>query len=150
MINVINPDKTNPIVFTGLGALGSKTAIILQTDYQKLQEHLEDCACAMRPCSALLIYVLSHKLMNTKPVSNVHCSDLVTGGCRVTYTVDDHAPQASKLAHRARAGLVSGAIPVASLLGATLIGMRIGQRAPLLDEDGKISRLAVIDVSYSA
>ncbi|MCX7561199.1 hypothetical protein OS190_16640 [Sulfitobacter sp. F26204] len=118
-------------------------------DHQKLQEHLEDCECAMRPSSRLLAYVLANKLMNTRPVDDVHQSDLVVGGSCVTYRIDAAEPQTGLLVHRARSGLTSGVIPVASLLGATLIGMRAGQRAPLLFEDGSIGRLCVIDVASS-
>lgn len=39
-----------------------------------------------------------------------------------------------------------GQVLVASLLGATLIGMRILQRAPLLREDGMIDTIVVLDV----
>lgn len=117
-----------------------------EADYEKLQEHLEHCECALRPSSKLLAYVLANKLMNTRPVSDFHCDDLVVGGSRVTYIVDTEAAQTGLLSHRARTGLSTGIIPVASLLGATLIGMRIGGRAPLLFEDGSIRRLFVTDV----
>lgn len=118
-------------------------------DHQELQEHLEACDCTMRPNLKLLAYVLANKLMNTRPVNNVHCSDLVVGGSRVTYAIDGADPQTGLLVHRARAGLTEGVISVASLLGATLIGMRAGQRSPLLFEDGSIGRLRVVEVASS-
>lgn len=123
--------------------------ILPTEDHQKLQEHLEDCECALRPSSKLLAYVLANKLMNTRPVDHAHQSDLVVGGSLVTYAIDGADPQTGLLVHRARAGLPSGVVPVASLLGATLIGMRVGQRAPLLLEDGTIGRLCVIEVASS-
>jgi hypothetical protein len=39
-----------------------------------------------------------------------------------------------------------GIISVASLIGATLIGMRKLQRAPLLRDDGEIETIVVLDV----
>lgn len=117
-----------------------------EADYEKLQEHLEDCECALRPNSKLLAYVLANKLMNTRPVSGVHRDDVVVGGSRVTYVIDQEVAQTGLLSHRARTGLSSGVIPVASLLGATLIGMRAGGRAPLLYEDGTIRKLFVTGV----
>ena len=118
-----------------------------EDDHQKLQEHLENCDCAMRPNSKLLAYVLANKLMNTRPVSDVHQSDLVVGGASVTYAVDNQAPLTGLLVHRVKAGLPGAEIPVASLLGATLIGMRVGQRAPILFEDGTIGEVSVISVA---
>lgn len=118
-------------------------------DYQKLQEYLEHCECAMRPTSRLLAYVLANKLMNTRPSDDVYYTDLVMDGSCVTYIIDGKEPQSGLLAHRFRAGLPGGIIPVASLLGATLIGMRVGQRAPLLFEDRSIGRLFVKDVTSS-
>ena len=42
---------------------------------------------------------------------------------------------------------IPGHILVASLLGATLIGMRKLQKGPLLRDDGQIDTLVVLDVS---
>lgn len=124
------------------------TPLTLPTaDHGKLQEHLEACECALRPSSKLLAYVLANKLLNTRSVDDVHRSDLVVGGTRVTYAVDGTEPRTGLLVHRAKAGQPGDVIPVASLLGATLIGMSVGQRAPLLFEDGSIGKLHVIDVT---
>ncbi len=72
--------------------------------------------------------------------------DLVAGGSFVTYSVGGGAATSGLLVHRARPGLLqSGVVPVASLPGATLIGMRAGQRAPLLCEDGSVKSLLVLD-----
>ncbi|MFD2856245.1 hypothetical protein ACFSZS_17785 [Seohaeicola zhoushanensis] len=40
-----------------------------------------------------------------------------------------------------------GRILVASLLGATLIGMRVLQKTPLLRDDGEIDTVVVLDVT---
>jgi len=50
--------------------------ILPESDYEKLQQHLGYCKCAFRPSSKLLAYVLANKLMNTRPVSGVHCMGL--------------------------------------------------------------------------
>lgn len=120
-----------------------------KADYEKLQGHLDDCDCAMRPSSKLLAYVLANKLMNTRAIDQLNDSNVIVGGSCATYAIDGKPSQSGLLVHRARSGLHSGVIPVASLLGATLIGMRVGQRAPLLFEDGTIGRLSVLDVSSS-
>ena len=102
----------------------------------------------MQSGSALLAYVLSNNLMNTAPFANMHFSVLAISGCSLTYTVDNGDPQTGLLVHKAETVAATGVIPVASLLGATLIGMRIGMHAPLLRKDGSISKLSVIDISH--
>jgi hypothetical protein len=133
-----------------LASVLRNTPITLPTaDHRKLQEHLEACECAILPSSKMLAYVLANKLMNTRPVDDVYNGDLVIGGSCVTYAVDGDDCQTGLLVHSARAGLRIDVIPVASLLGSTLIGMQVGQCAPLLFEDGTIGRLCVIAVSNS-
>ncbi|MGX0977402.1 conserved hypothetical protein [Roseovarius sp. EC-HK134] len=149
MFDVNQPDPSDIQTQYPLRMLRNTPATMPTADYQKLQEHLEDCECASRAGTRLLAYVLANKLMNTRPADDVHYTDLVIGGSCVTYVIDGTAPQTRLLVHRARTGQPSGVIPVASLLGATLIGMRTGQRAPLLLEDGSIGRLFVKDVRSS-
>ena len=135
--------------------LGPKTqprkwAILPEDDHRQLQRHLELCERTRQPAWPLLAHVLHHKIMTTEPVRNTQAHDLVTGGCRVIYSVDGGPFQTGLLAHRARSGVGSGVIPVSSLLGATMIGMRVGQRAPLLRDDGTIGTIAVLGVVQQA
>jgi len=133
-------------IHSGVTTQLRKWSILPDADHRQLQRHLDLCDDAQNPASPLLAYVLQHKIMATKPVGNVHANDLVTGGCRVVYSIDDGPSQTGLLVHRARSGLASGVIPVCSLLGATLIGMRVGQRAPLLREDKTIATVSVLSV----
>lgn len=116
-------------------------------DYRRLQHHLEQCEQSKDRGSSLLAYVLRDKIMMTDPVSNFHASDLVVGGSCVTYSVDRGPARTGLLAHRDRAAHGISVIPVASLLGATLIGMQVGQRAPLLFENGSIKMVSVEGVT---
>lgn len=118
-------------------------------DHQQLQRHLEQCEHFRHPAWSLLAYVLRDKIMLTDPVSNFHDCDLVIGGSCVTYSVDRGPGQTGLLAHRARSGSGISVIPVASPLGATLIGMTVGQRAPLLLESGLIKSVTILAVSPS-
>lgn len=149
MFDVNQHDPSKSRAQSLLRVLRNAPVTLPTADYQKLQEHLELCECAMRPSSRLLAYVLANKLMNTRPSDDVYYTDSIVGGSCVTYIIDGKEPQSGLLAHRSGAGLPGGIIPVASLLGATLIGMRLGQRAPLLFEDGSIGRLFVKDVKSS-
>ncbi|MEO9777980.1 MAG: hypothetical protein ABJH07_25135 [Sedimentitalea sp.] len=123
--------------------------LLPEADHQRLQQHLQLCEHEGHPAWKLLAYVLRDKIMATEPAVNLHACDLVTGGCRVTYSVNGGESETGLLIHRARSGSGSGVVPVCSLLGATLIGMRAGQRAPLLCEDGTIESLAVLGVTPS-
>ena len=118
-----------------------------EADYLHLQRHLEMCDVVQRPAWRLLAHVLRNKIATTRPVAEHNARDLVTGGSCVTYAVDGGPGETGLLVHRARSGSGSGVIPVSSLLGATLIGMRIGQRAALLCEDGAIMSVTVLEVA---
>jgi hypothetical protein len=124
-----------------------KRSILPETDHQKLQQHLGLCEGLRQPSWTLLAYVLHNKILTTEPIASLYARDLVTGGCHVTYSVNGGPRQTGLLVHRARSGSSSGVIPVASLLGATLIGMRVGQRAPLLSEDGAIMSVSILNVT---
>ncbi|TDE33064.1 hypothetical protein [Antarcticimicrobium sediminis] len=139
------PSSANTL---GPKARSHKWSILPEADYRQLQHHLNQCESTGRPASLLLSHVLLHKLMTLEPVDNVYAGDLVTGGCQVAYSVDQKPASSGLLVHRARSGGASGVIPVSSLLGATLIGMRTGQRAPLLHEDGTIGTLSVLSVTH--
>lgn len=120
--------------------------VLPEADHQHLLQHLEVCERNRGPSWTLLAYVLQNKLVNCEPVGTSVDRDIVTGGSFVTYSVCNGAPTIGLLVHRARPGIQKGGvIPVASLLGATLIGMRTGQRAPLLCDDGTIKSLLVLD-----
>ncbi|WP_341864196.1 hypothetical protein [Gymnodinialimonas sp. 57CJ19] len=132
-----------------LKALANRSLSLPEADYLKLQEHLEAFEGTSHRGATLLRYVLANKLMNARPAVDMSDRDVVVGGSLVTYAIDSGASYMGLLTHRARAGASSGVIPVASLLGATLIGMRKGERAALLCEDGSIARLRVTYVNQS-
>lgn len=122
-------------------------SVLPDADHQQLQRHLEACERNKGSSWTLLAYVLHSKIANIEPITTPAERDIVTGGCRVSYSVNGGANQTGLLVHEARPNaLSSGVIAVPSLLGATLIGMRIGQRAPLLCEGGAILSVLVVDV----
>ncbi|MEX3314217.1 hypothetical protein [Sulfitobacter sp. PS-8MA] len=146
MANVFASDQSPSHSRSVFRALGNTPTVLPRSDRLKLQEHLDDCDNATRPGSTLLAYVLANKLLNLRPVADLPYLDLVLGGSEVTYEIDGAAPCTGLLVHTARPGAPGGVIAVASLLGATLIGMRVGERAPLLNQDGSIATLSVISV----
>lgn len=137
-------DALQPV--TGARTRPRVGAVLPLSDYNHLLELLEICERDRVPSWALLAYVLHDKIMNTEPCRGLVERDIVVGGSLVTYAAGGGAVASGLLVQRARPGARQlGIIPVASLLGATLIGMRIGQRAPLLCEDGSVKSLVVVD-----
>lgn len=124
-----------------------RTFPLRDDDCQQLQRHLKQPDIAQRP---FLDHVLRHKITASRPTRGEVPKDVVTGASCVSYALDGGPAQIGFLSHRATNGAHSGVIPVCSLLGATLIGMRVGERAPLLHEDGAISSLTVLSVAPTA
>lgn len=115
-------------------------------DYALLLEHLDLCERAREGSWTLLAYVLRNKIVHSEPAPGLVERDIVVGGSQVSYTAGAGAVATGLLLHRAGPAFrQAGIIPVPSLLGATLIGMRIGQRAPLLCEDGSVKSLVIVD-----
>ncbi len=143
MSDIHDGNLPNPENHHGPKTRPRKWSILPEADHRQLRRHLDLCEGTGTPASKLLAHVLLHKIATTEPVRDMLARDLVTGGCRVIYSVDGGPIQTGLLVHRARSGLASGVVPVSSLLGATLIGMRVGQRAPLLRDDGTVGTITV-------
>lgn len=117
--------------------------LLTEADHRQLKRHFEACKASRQGDWPLLPYVLQHKIMTAEVLDGPVPADLATSGCHVVFSVDGGPARSGLLSHRARSDAVAGVIAVRSLLGATLIGMRIGQRAPLLHEDGSIVGLVL-------
>ncbi|MEY8799468.1 hypothetical protein AB9K35_04010 [Leisingera sp. XS_AS12] len=96
------------------------------------------------PNPALLRGFLYHKLRISRGAPWPTPPELVVAGCHVTYMISGGG---------ARSGVLSmspapapGRVLIASLLGATLVGMRKMQKVPLLRDDGSIETIVVLDV----
>lgn len=121
-------------------------AVLPVADYDLLLEHLEICERDRGPNRALLAYVLQNRIVNSEASHRPVDRDIVVSGSEVTYSVSGASVEAGLLVHQPNAApRQRGIILVSSLLGATLIGMRIGQCAPLLCEDGSEKSLVVVD-----
>lgn len=94
--------------------------------------------------SPLLAGLLRVKLRTGETVSGSAPGDLVTARRLITYMTSGGGAKSGILTMTAEEA--PGEIPVGSLLGATLIGMRRLQKAPLLHEGGEISFVAVLQV----
>ena len=97
------------------------------------------------PNPPLLNGLLRHKLKISSPAAHPVPPDLVAGGCHVTYMISGEGARSGMLAMSPVP--LPGHVLVASLLGATLVGMRKLQKVPLLRDDGQIDTLVVLDVN---
>ncbi|WP_099826492.1 GreA/GreB family elongation factor [Oceaniglobus indicus] len=71
---------------------------------------------------------------------------VVSPGCRVVYSIGSGAVRTGLLVDGARTGSDIGVIAVSSILGATLIGMHVGERATSACEDGTTTSLKVLAI----
>ncbi|PJE33719.1 hypothetical protein PSM7751_03851 [Pseudooceanicola marinus] len=99
------------------------------------------------PNPPLLNGLLRHKLRISRGATESASPDLVVAGCHVTYMISGEGARTGVLSMSPMP--VPGHILVASLLGATLIGMRKLQKVPLLRDDGQIEVVVVLDVHPS-
>ena len=118
---------------------------LTRSDRTSLERLLRDRAMSEMSYPVILTGFLRHKLRTAIPAREPATIDLVTGGCHVLYMISGGGLQSGvltfKLMHQV------GAIPVASMLGATMIGMRRRQPAPMLREDGTLDTLVILDTS---
>lgn len=96
------------------------------------------------PNPALLKGLLRHKLRVSNCASDPLPADLVRVGALITYMISGEGARSAVLTIGPRPA--PRQVVVASLLGATLIGMRKMQKAPLLRGDGQIEVVVVLDV----
>lgn len=120
-----------------------RTFSLAEEDCQQLQRHLNHADVTQL---SFLDHVLRRKVKASQPLEGAAPEDVVTGSSCVRYVINGGSAQTGLMRHWARRGSRGAVIPVRSLLGAALIGMRIGERAPLLNEDGSSSSLTVLDI----
>lgn len=130
--------------------LPALTGGLPDVDRAQLQRHLRQCETARRPSSSLLTAALKRKISGARALGNARPDDAVTGGCVVSFSIDDGPLRSGLLVHRARPGVGGGVIPVSSVLGATLIGMRVGQDAAMVCDDGSRATVHVAQVEAPA
>lgn len=116
-------------------------------DRALLEQHLQRVEIIREPSWAMLAHVLRHKILTAERLTGPAPDGLVTGETWVTYMVSGGMAETVFLTHGPVSEAPKGAIAVASLLGATLIGMRALHRAPMLREDGSVVTLAVLRAS---
>lgn len=122
-----------------------------RTDRRALADHIQRADRIGTGVHIMLARLLSQKLLYTPVVEDDRIGPpYATGGARLTYAIDDLEPRSGHLRHETTPDFGQDSIPVATLLGATLIGMQAGSRAPLLQADGSFRRLWLIGLGDSS
>jgi transcription elongation GreA/GreB family factor len=96
----------------------------------------------------MLARLLSQKLLHAAVVEDDKIgASIAAGGTRVTYAIDGRQAQAGRLRHDDGPAPGENRVHVATLLGATLIGMKAGARAPFLQADGSFRSVSLLAVT---
>ena len=127
----------------------SVACILTKTDRRAMADHIQTAVRIGVGIHLMLARLLSKKLLYAAVVqSDAICPTIAIGGSRVTYAIDDLAPQTGRLFQNDEYACGQNGIHVATLLGATLIGMKAGTHAPFLQADGSFRKLRLISVDY--
>ncbi|WP_432256386.1 hypothetical protein [Limimaricola sp. AA108-03] len=127
-------------------ALGAGFALTL-ADRLAIERLLCDGATLIAPNPLLLTALLRHKLRISRAAREPAAHDLVVSGRAVTYEIEGEGIRTGTLSTSCMP--FPNHVIVASLLGATLIGMRALQTGPLLRSDGSITSVTILDVAAS-
>lgn len=117
-------------------------------DYTLLEGHLLNLGSSGKE-DPLLARLIRTKLADTRVVlSDDVAPDVATANSRIVLREED-APESEKvLVHWDHECTNSFALPICSLLGTTLLGMRAGERAALLRDDGTVSSVELLRVDF--
>lgn len=123
--------------------------VLTKADRRALAEHIVRADKVGTGAFEMLTRLLSQKLL----YATVREDDKIgaataAGGSRVTYAIDDQEPQSGQLFHHDEYALGQNGIHVGTLLGATLIGMKAGNRAPFLQADGSFRSVRLLSVDH--
>lgn len=126
--------------------------VLTSRDYTLLEGWLIRTVESELEVDPVLIALVRAKLAASRIVLSGDVEpDRVRGGSRVVYTLDGEAPTSQLLAHWRSDAVAGGSIlPITSILGISLLGMRARQRVPLVRSDGSLGGVWLEAVSPDA
>lgn len=124
-------------------------AWLIREDARRLHEHLARCDEIGSGVYPLLGAYIAAKLADAV-ISDPHAigADTATGYSRIVFAVDGRAPQSQVLSHWRYPVTGGVGLSICTLLGATLLGMKAGQRSPLLRADGTAGTVELLGIEY--
>ena len=118
-------------------------------DYTLLEGHLINALAAEWSYYPLLVRLIRTKLADARVIlSDDMDQDVATGNSRVVFSLDGKHDDSRVLMHWDHAPMVGFGLRINTLLGATLLGMRAGQSAPLLRADGTFGYVNLKQVAF--
>ena len=125
------------------------SCILTKSDRRALAEHILRADKIGTGAFEMLTRLLSQKLLYATVLDDDNvCSAIAVGGSRVTYAIDELDPQTGQLFHYDEYAFGQNGLHVGSLLGATLIGMKVGAVGPLLQADGTFRSVRLLRVGH--
>ncbi|MDK3019663.1 hypothetical protein [Pseudodonghicola flavimaris] len=142
----IGPNDLGVDVFAGLIDLARRSVLSLR-DIEAVQRHLSSCEIELTGIAALTGEILRHKLRHARRMpSTAPAAGVAMGNSVLSYRIRGQQLRGGRLSHRAWFRADPMIVPVRSLLGATLIGVRLGDTVPLLLSDGSFSEVTLVEV----
>ena len=118
-------------------------------DYSLLESRLTELRARNTDPARLLARFMRAKLADAEVVlPGDVAATVATTNSRIVYAVDEGAPSVAVLVHWEHTVARDFTLPITTLLGATLLGMREGQQAPLLLGDGGIGKVFLKEVAF--
>jgi transcription elongation GreA/GreB family factor len=133
-----------------IAAMRPICAILSRRDYWQLNEHRRRCEYLGGAGAIRLAHLLRAKMADAIVVDDCELyADVVSGTSRVTFSFDGRRLETRVLYHWSYPENDCSRLHVGTFLGATLIGMTIGQRMPLLAGDGTQGEVQVLRIHTS-
>lgn len=133
-----------------ISALRPICAILSRGDYWQLNEHRRRCENLGGAGAIRLAHLLRAKMSDAIVVDDCELyPDVVSGTSRVTFSLNERRLKTHVLYHWGYPENDRSRLQVGTFLGATLIGMTVGQSMPLLSGDGLAGELQVLRIHTS-
>lgn len=132
-----------------LEALRPLRCCVTAKDYSLLESRLIELRGRNEGTAPLLVQLIRTKLADAEIVlSDDVAPDVATTNSRVVFAVDGGAAETAVLVHWEHGVARDFTLPITTLLGATLLGMRAGERSPLLQSDGSIREVTLEEIAF--
>ena len=153
-------DKVRPVASGGernrpfenwlrLEALRPLKCCLTAKDFSLLESRLIELRGRNEGTAPLLVQLIRTKLADAEIVlSDDVAPDVATTNSRVVFAANGSTADTAVLVQWEHEVARDFTLPITTLLGATLLGMRAGQRAPLLSSDGSIGEVLLEAIAF--
>lgn len=123
--------------------------LLTEKDHAFLLRHLEEALKWREGVFPLLGQYLRVKLADARVIPTQDAPrDVATGNSRIVYSMNEGHEESRVLVHSQPYFTVGFSLPVASFLGAALVGMSAGQQMPYLHSDSSVGYVLLKEVAF--